>query len=63
LQLDQPQGTKLEFLIDSGATPVIITEATRQKLGLQPLDGGQRLEGVAATGAASAPRVRGRSAR
>lgn len=39
------------------ATPTIITERTRAHLGLQPLGGGQRLEGVTATGAGAAPRV------
>ena len=43
--------------MDSGATPTIITEHTRARLGLQPLGGGQRLEGVTATGAGAAPRV------
>lgn len=50
-------GQQLEFLVDSGATPTIITERTRARLGLQPLGGGQRLEGVTATGAGAAPRV------
>lgn len=50
-------GQQLEFLVDSGATPTIITEHTRARLGLQPLGGGQRLEGVTATGAGAAPRV------
>ena len=51
------KGEKLEFLIDSGATPTIITERTRARLGLSELGGGQRIEGVTATGAGAAPRV------
>jgi len=51
------KGERLEFLIDSGATPTIITERTRARLGLSELGGGQRIEGVTATGSGAAPRV------
>lgn len=48
---------KYEFLIDSGATPTIITERTRSRLNVRELAGGQRIEGVTATGGGAAPRV------
>ena len=56
--VDVTLGTRqLEFLIDSGATPNIITEATRRMLGLEPAGGGVAVQGVAMGGGAAAPLV------
>lgn len=49
--------TRTHYTRQQTATPTIITERTRARLGLQPLGGGQRLEGVTATGAGAAQRV------
>ena len=49
-------GKSFEFLIDSGASPTLISEDVRKQLGL-PLLPGMKLGGVAAGGATEAQRV------